>query len=31
VGVDKSKDLLIIGGVVDHPGGSDSMIWKSGG
>ena len=31
VDVDKSKDLLIIGGVVDHAGPSDAMIWKSGG
>ena len=31
VDVDPVLELLIIGGVVDHPAGADGFAWKSGG
>jgi len=31
VDVDPTKELLIVGGVVDHQSGSSTMAWKSGG
>jgi len=29
--VDLQKELLVMGGVVDHPAGADGIAWKSGG
>eukprot|EP00966_Prymnesium_polylepis_P183050 4241627-Prymnesium_polylepis.1 len=29
--LDPTKELLIVGGVVDHQAGADTFAWKSGG
>jgi len=31
VDIDRKKELLVVGGVVDHQGGAGTFAWKSGG